>query len=67
LNWLAKLLPFLLANGPMDRSPELPETPMHLASEGGHKEAARLGIRGHHCMEQRDDDDGKKGDEEMSM
>jgi hypothetical protein len=39
---------------------------MHLASEGGHKEAARLGIRGHHCMEQRDDDDGKKGDEEMS-
>jgi hypothetical protein len=39
---------------------------MHLTLEGGHKEAARHGIRGYRRMEQRDDDDGKKGDEEMS-
>ena len=65
-NWLAKLLPFLLANRPMDRSPKPPEAPLHLASECGHKEAARLGIGGHHCMEQRNDDDGEEGDKKVS-
>ena len=50
----------------MDRSQEPSEAPMHLALEGGHKEAARHGIRGYRRMEQRNDDDGEKGDEEMS-
>jgi hypothetical protein len=50
----------------MDWSPKPPEVPLHLASKRGHKEAAQLGIRGHHCMEQRNDDDGEEGDKEVS-
>ncbi len=50
----------------MDWSPKPPKAPLHLASERGHKEAAQLGIGGHNCMEQRDDDDGEEGDKEVS-